>query len=88
MTDYSIKITKADNGFICEWEDEDDEGNPVSFKEVFEEKEFDNDAELKCTESMLWHVKDYFGMFWSKHNKKNLKICVWDMSKDKEVDEE
>jgi hypothetical protein len=82
MTDYSIKITKADNGFICEWQEDD-----IKHEQVFEEKDSEDD-DLNCVNDMLWFVKEHFGVFWSKHNKKNLKICVWDMSKDKEVEEE
>jgi hypothetical protein len=83
MTDYSIKVSRADNGFICEWEDEDDEGNPLKHSQVFSEDDSEL-GELKCTNDMLWFVKEHFGVFWSKHNKKNLKICIWDMDKNKE----
>ena len=71
---FQLLITKADNGFILEWQDEDGEAI-IDHEEVFEEKS-NNEQELECVEDMLLRVKDYFGYAYSKHNEKNIIIKI------------
>ena len=69
---FQLLITKADNGFILEWQDEGEGDSVIDHEEVFEEKE----SELECMQYMLLRVKEYFGVYYSKHNKENLVIEI------------
>ena len=74
---WGIKINKVKNGYICEWEEESEDGKMIKHQQVFEERYTDTDpeeSEKECTKEMLLFVKDYFAIFFSKHNKKNLII--------------
>jgi hypothetical protein len=90
MNDWSLKITRAKNGYICEWEEDwTPEDKPqgtrvIKKKFVFEEKEREG-GDLDCMSELLWFVKEHFGIMWNKHNPKNLDIKV---VLDKEVEEE
>jgi hypothetical protein len=66
-----MKIEYADNGFLIELEDEDNEGKKVKRFVVFEEED-----ELENMKKLLWYIKEHFGVFYSKHNKQNLEIEV------------
>ena len=68
---WQLIITKADNGFIIESQAEVD-GGIIDRSQVFE----DNEGQLECAKDMLEHVKDYFDVTYSKHNKRNLIIEI------------
>ena len=65
----TITITKAENGFILEEEGVLLDGEEVLQEYVIEEMD---DEEHVCT--MLRQVKEYFGYYHGKHNKRNLVI--------------
>jgi hypothetical protein len=72
---WEIKIRKVENGYICSWEEES-EGEADYFikrEQIFEEKENEENSELK--EALLF-IKEYFGINYSKHNKKNLIVEI------------
>lgn len=69
---WAIGIIRASNGYILKWYDEDDEGNEYPQTLVIEEV----DGELKAAQKMLWEVKEFFGIYYSKHNKKNLVVKI------------
>jgi hypothetical protein len=71
--DWMITIRKVQNGYICEYHDETIDGYPMLKKLVFEEK---TDEDLQTMKEVLWFIKEYFGIFYSKHNEQNLDISV------------
>jgi hypothetical protein len=72
---WEIKIRKVNNGYICSWEEESENQEDYFKKEqkVFEEID---DDELKNMREMLLFIKEYFGINYSKHNKKNLVVEI------------
>jgi hypothetical protein len=77
--DWEIKIRKAENGYICSWEEEseDDEPRILKKEQVFEEKEDSEEfSELDCMKEVLYFIAEYFGINYNKHNSSNLKIEV------------
>ncbi len=70
--DWELEIKKADNGYILKGRFGDSE--QVSYRII--EEEDDEDGELKAMEKLLYEVKEYFGVYYSKHNKKNLIIEI------------
>jgi len=79
--DWELKIRKVQNGYILEHEDENEEDDYFSQEEVIEEKDtspiFDEShGELEAMKEVLWKVKDYFGVSYSKHNKRNIVIEI------------
>ena len=74
-----LRIERIGNGFIVKFRDEN--GNKE--KMAFEEME-DAPDELDATRSMLHFVLDYFGIYQSKHNARNLVIEVRNTSTDGE----
>ena len=75
--DYSIKIIKVDNGFILESYDDDEEnsGKPILNQTVIEDSGGE-DSEIETMINLLQNIKEYFGVHYSKHNKKNLDISI------------
>jgi hypothetical protein len=74
--EWAIKIRKAENGYICSWEEEseDDEPRILKREQVFENKE--DEDELDCIKGVLYFITEHFGINYSKHNKRNLKIQI------------
>lgn len=80
---WEITVRKVQNGFIVE---HDGEGEiECRVETVFKEDDKDSYeevspgttlAELKVMEDLLWFIKDHFGAYNSKHNKKNLVIEI------------
>ena len=69
-------ITQADNGFIVDWKDEAEDGI-IEHSEVFEiSDDCLEDKELETMKYLLKWVAEYFGVFYSKHSPKNLKIEI------------
>ena len=72
-----IKIIKADNGFICEWEQEyDDSINTFTKQMVFENKQEDNKGDLECFGDLAFFIKEYFGLYTNKHSKYKIDFSV------------
>ena len=65
-----IQIEKVNNGYVCRYYEED-----VANKMVFEDDESET-GELDCMVKLLYFVKEYFGIYNSKHNKHNIIIEV------------
>jgi hypothetical protein len=70
---WELKIKKADNGYILEHLDQECEG-PDRIAEIVVEEKDDEFGELEAMVNLLFAVKEYFGVHWSKHNKKNVEI--------------
>lgn len=70
MNEWSIKIDKVSNGFHVETISGSSPDDVEIEHHVFEEY----DDELATMRALLLFVKEYFGMYYSKHNKINLVI--------------
>jgi len=73
---WYLNITKAANGYVLRWDDEDEDGATVSHTEVIQDGPDDNadTGELKSGEELLWWVMDYFGFGGSKHDAERIRI--------------
>jgi hypothetical protein len=79
---WKVLVKKADNGFLLEWiSDADDGESKVLHQKVIEEKNTE-DGELEAMKDLLWEVKEYFGVYYSKHNNKNLNIEIEENKQD------
>lgn len=67
-----LTITRANNGFILEFEEETEDGGPYPAAETIQDDEND---ELKSWESLLWFVMEYFALGGSRYDKKRLYIA-------------
>lgn len=65
MADWSMTISKAENGYIVL--SNDDEKTARIFQE-------DDEDSLKAIEQVLWDVIEYFGEYGSKHDKERIRI--------------
>jgi len=74
---WQVKITRADNGYVMEWEEESEseEGKLIKHQLVISEEDGE-DNELKSMKQLLIEIKGFFGVNYSKHNKKNLVINI------------
>lgn len=69
---WSIKITRVDNGYILEWEEDSSEpGETIYHKHVIQEDESD---ELFHHEGLLWQIMEYFSFGGSKHDPERIRI--------------
>jgi len=66
MSEWSLHISKCENGYLCR--KETDDGDDYF---VIEESEVD---ELKAHEELLWAVMEYFNFQGSKHDKERISI--------------
>ena len=75
--EFKIEIKKVDNGYICSWLEESDSEEDYYIKhiKIFENKETSED-ELDVVLDLLYFIKEYFGVNYSKHNKRNLNIEI------------
>ena len=76
MSEYRISIVRGDNGYLLEYEDENEDGSPRTIFEVIQDGP-DNQAltgALKSGEELLWWVMDYFGFGGSKHDAERIRI--------------
>lgn len=71
---WSLGIIRSDNGYILKWYEENEDGQQVPHTLVFEESEVG--GELEAAHKMVWEVLEYFGIYYSKHNKKNLVVKI------------
>lgn len=63
-----LEIRLADNGYILKGKFND--------SEIVSEKVITNEDELVAMQELLEDVKEYFCIFYSKHNKKNIEITI------------
>lgn len=75
---WDLRITKGDNGYRVNWLEEIEDEILVR-EMVFEIPDTEN-GEMEAMKSLLWFVKKYFGVFFSKHNKQNLVIEIEEMN--------
>ena len=74
-TMFRLVIEASQNGYILTGKFAE---NDMTSKVVIEESENKEDADLEAMQNLLFTVKEYFGMYYSKHNKKNLVIEIED----------
>lgn len=70
MNPWEIKIKKADNGYVMDWvEENDDELFPHSIA-VEEPDMYINDTlkDLATFREMIWDLMEFFGVHGSKHS--------------------
>ena len=70
--DWKLEIKKISNGYILKGRFDDGE---IVTTHIIEEED-EEDSDLEAMEKLLWEVKEYFGIYYSKHNKKNLVIEI------------
>jgi len=82
---WECNIKKVENGFILEKHDNEDGGIMES---VFEYKEDldGEDNDLEAVQRMLYELLEYFAIFYSKHNKKNIKVEIENNKTDEDKD--
>ncbi len=80
---WELKIRKVNNGYIIEHYDESNDEEPVLLRkeQVVQEKdttldEDENYIEQVNMQDLIWEIKEYFGIHYSKHNKTNLVINI------------
>ena len=74
---WDLRITKCENGFrVNHIEEIDDDRYRVS-ETVFEEPETEN-GEMVAMQNLLYHIKEHFAVYYSKHNKANIIINIED----------
>ncbi len=72
--DWSIEIKKAENGYVAKWwEEMEDDDKWEEHTRIFEEIDSD---ELDAAKAMLIFVKEYFGIYGSKHDKRRLVVSI------------
>ena len=72
-----LKIIQIENGFICEYDDQNEDGNGThTVKLVFEDLNNDEFSYLDTFTRMLYYIVEHFGMSGSKHDKKRIKIST------------
>ena len=73
MINWEMKIKKVENGYICEIPEELAEGENTI--KLYQETDKEN-SELETMKELLYDIKEYFGIFNSKHKKFNLNIYI------------
>ena len=81
-SDWAIKISRVENGYVLEWEeegesDEDKKDYIINHSKVIEDPDDDTElSELTAMKDLLWEISRYFGVNYSKHNKQNINIEI------------
>lgn len=83
--DWSMNISKAENGYICEWYEEIEDNHLTKKQYVIEELECEY-CELQAMRDLLYFIKEYFGLYHSKHDKFNLYVEVKEEEQEQVVD--
>lgn len=78
---WESKISKVENGYIVEYDDEIEDNRFINKKEVFEINETYNDEEhrkedLEAFIKVVWWLLEHFGLFYSKWSKYNLVMNI------------
>ena len=68
---WYLNITKAENGYVLRWSDEDEYGAEVIHTEVVEDDERD---QLKSGVELLYRIMEYFGFLGSKHDEERIRV--------------
>lgn len=76
--EWQLIIIRANNGYILKGMFGDRE---TASSEVIEECEVE-DSELKAMKDMLYQVKEYFGIHYSKHDNFNIEIAIKETGND------
>ena len=70
--DWKLVIKKARNGYILSGKFADSDLVSDMVMEI-PEKEF---GEQEAAQKVLWEVLEYFGVYYSKHSKKNVVVAI------------
>jgi len=70
--EWKLEIKRVSNGYILSGRFGDSDVKTDLLIEELEEE----DSELKAMKNLLWEITNYFGIYYSKHNKKNLIIQI------------
>ena len=73
IEDWKLNITRTDNGYLLEFIDTNDDGEPISKKHVIQDNE---QNELKSHRELLWEVVEFFNFQGSKHDKERIRIVI------------
>ena len=65
-----MQIHKVDNGYICEWWEDD-----TQYQVVFEEADTEHGI-VECFQALLYFITEHFGMIGSKHDAKRIRITT------------
>lgn len=68
--EWNININKVENGFIVT---HNTEINDLKVQTIFDEN-------LEGMKELLWFINNYFGKYYSKHNKQNIVINIEDIN--------
>ena len=71
--DWSIEITRVDNGYTVGWYESGDDDEMLEHHVVFEETD-EKHGDIACMVKLLWFVTEHFGMTGSKHDEKRIGI--------------
>lgn len=71
---WSIRITKADNGFVLDYDEEIEEGVYRRTHIAVEDPEDGN--ECVTTQKLLWEIMEYFGLCGDKHQNERVKVII------------
>ena len=78
---WELKINKVENGYVLEWEEENEENVKLKKQQVIEEPDTE-DGELEAMKMLLLEVKEHFGIYSNKYDKKKLNIEIIDGEND------
>jgi len=83
-----VTIIKTHNWYVVQTPKEHDEG--IEHNVVFQinnEKYEESEAEQRALREVFYHLKEYFGVYYSKHNDTNLSLNIEKFKKEDEDDE-
>jgi len=69
---HKLTIEASSNGYILTGKFNDSE---IVSKVVIETPDTEN-GELESMKQLLWEIREYFGVYYSKHNENNLEIEI------------
>lgn len=72
LDEWKLKIKKVTNGYILKGKF----GDSDIITELVIEENNTSDTSLEAMSHVLYEVKEYFGIYYSKHNKQNLEINI------------
>ena len=77
MNEWKLEIRKVDNGYILRGRTRED-APPIAIDdiEIVVETLDTEFSELESMQKLLYEVKEYFAVYYSKHDKKNVIIEI------------
>lgn len=75
---WNLEIIRVNNGYVVKGRNDNNHNNTI----VIEHSDIHDEDDLSGMEKLLFYIKEYFGVYYSKHNKKNLVIKIEDNKKD------